>query len=309
VDNQDKQTSVNRKLMLALLAALSLSAGPYVAAFQPAGRPAAAAATSVPVGGPPRPGALAAAPASSSASSNSVIQLREHVERTRGLGTYITLFVFLVLAGLGLPLPEEVPLLLAGYLARHATANFWVLILVGLAGALSSDVLLFMATHRWRSHIFRWRWMRATIRPRHLVMARRLFHDHGLKIVIVARWLPALRSAVCLTAGLTGINFWRFMLVDAVAACITVPTSILLGYYAAAHIDRLITGFVQAEHMVLVGVVAALVIALVVRFVWWHLTSGDSKARSLAPQNGQPHERDKTPDESKPDVTHRSEVR
>ncbi len=304
--------------MPALLVVLSLSAGAYAAAsgLAAGATPTAAASAPAPLGdrapaaapaGAPDRGsadrptasagasASAARPAARPATRNSAVQLREQVEQTRGLGTYITLFVFLVLAGLGLPLPEEVPLLLAGYLARHATANFFILILVGLAGALSSDVLLFMATYRWRSHIFRWRWMRATIRPRHLVLARRQFHDHGLKIVIVARWLPALRSAVCLTAGLTGVKFWRFMLVDATAACITVPTSIMLGYYAADHIDRLITGFIQAEHMVLLGVAVALVIALIVRFVWWHFTSGDSKARSLPAQNGQMTNDEKIP--------------
>jgi membrane protein DedA with SNARE-associated domain len=306
---------VNRKFIPALLVVLPLSAGLCAAASgnQPAGaaqdaaalapaplaEPAAAGAHAVapPGASAARPATLPATqPAAPSTTRNSAAQLREQVERTRGLGTYITLFVFLVLAGLGLPLPEEVPLLLAGYLARHATANFFILILVGLAGALSSDVLLFMATHRWRNHIFRLRWMRATIRPRHLAMARRQFHDHGLKIVIVARWLPALRSAVCLTAGLTGVKFWRFMLVDATAACITVPTSILLGYYAADHIDRLMTGIIRAEHVVLVGVVAALVIALIVRFVWWHITPGDSKGRNLMEQNGQTANEEKIPD-------------
>ncbi len=216
------------------------------------------------------------------------------LERSRGLGTYITLFVFLLLSGLGLPLPEEVPLLLAGYLASQQTANLWVVIPVGLAGALVSDVLLFMATHRWRSHIFRWRWTRATIRPRHLVVARRQFHNHGLKIVLVARWLPALRSAVCLTAGLTGVPFWRFMLVDAMAACITVSTSILLGYSAGAHIGRLISGFRRAEHIVLMTVIVAAVVGVLVRFIWWRTTSGAGKlVKPLPPQDEQaPQERE-----------------
>jgi membrane protein DedA with SNARE-associated domain len=223
--------------------------------------------------------ATAGTPRSAPASQTSAGHLRQHVEQTRGLGTYITLLVVLVLSGLGLPVPEEVPLLLAGYLARHQTANFWILIAVGLVGALSADIILFMATQRWRSHIFRWRWTRATIRPRHLVMARRQFHNHGLKIVIVARWLPALRSAVCLTAGLTGVNFWRFLLVDATAACITVPTSVMLGYYAAEHIDRLIAGVVKAEHMVLVGVLLAVAVAVLVRFIWWRRNNARQNTR------------------------------
>lgn len=260
---------------------LALWTGVCSAFAQPASEalpPVAAAATT---------GAVSA-PTSAPATRSSAVHLREQAEQTEGIGAYIALFAILILSGLGLPLPEEVPLLLAGYLARHGSANLWVLIVVGLAGALSADVMLYMATYRWRSHIFRWRWMRAMIRPRHLVLARRQFHNHGLKIVIVARWLPALRSAVCLTAGLTGVKFWRFLLVDATAACITVPTSILVGYYMAHRIDRVIAGFVKAEHIVLVGVLVAVAVAVLVRFVWWHRSNRQAKlVKPLPPQDGQ----------------------
>lgn len=305
---------MNSKLLLALLAALSLAVGTSATVAAPAESTPVPAAASIPAAAAATTGPAASAPATArartSATRNSAVQLREHVEQTRGIGTYITLFVVLVLSGLGLPLPEEIPLLLAGYLARHETANFWILIPVGLAGALAADVILFMATQRWRSHIFRWRWMRATIRPRHLVMARRQFHDHGLKIVIVARWLPALRSAVCLTAGLTGVKFWRFLLVDATAACITVPTSILLGYYAAEHIDRLMTGIAKAEHIVLICVSIAVALALLIRFVWWRRAGRPEKlVKPLPPQNGQAAVDEKILHKPGRDTPRRSEVR
>jgi membrane protein DedA with SNARE-associated domain len=276
-----------------LLAALSLSAGICVAVPKAAGVaavPVGAASTTSPAGS--APATLAASPAASAPATQASAraqQLRETVERTSGIGTYVTLFIILILTGLGLPLPEEVPLLLAGYLASHESANLYILILVGLAGALSSDFMLFMATKRWRSHIFRWRWFRAIVRPRHLVLARRQFHNHGLKIVIVARWLPALRTAICLTAGLTGVKAWRFMLVDATAACITVTTSILLGYYAAAHIDRLISGFERAEHIVLLAIAVAIVVAIIIRFVWWRRTASPAKLVKPLPPHDDPH--------------------
>jgi membrane protein DedA with SNARE-associated domain len=276
-----------------LLAALSLSAGICVVVPKATGETAVPVAVAASATNPAAtaPATLAASPAASAPAtqvSARAEQLRKTAERTRGVGTYITLFIILILSGLGLPLPEEIPLILAGYLASHESANLYILIFVGLAGALSSDFILFMATKRWRSHIFRWRWIRATIRPRHLVLARRQFHNHGLKIVIVARWLPALRTAICLTAGLTGVKAWRFMLVDATAACITVPTSILLGYYAGSRIDRLISGFERAEHIVLLTIAVAIVVALIVRFVWWRRTASPAKLVKPLPPHDDP---------------------
>lgn len=218
----------------------------------------------------------------------SAAQMREQAEQTRGTTAYIGLFVILLLSGLGLPIPEEIPLLLAGYLARHGAASLYVLIPVGLTGVLIADVMLFMAARRWRSHIFRVRLIRASIKPRHLVFVRDQFHKHGMKIVIIARWLPALRTAVCLTAGLTGVSALHFLLVDATAACITVPTSIFLGYFAANQIDRLISVFVRAEHTVLLVVLLAVAVLLFYWLVWGrHKYRQDKLAKPLPSQNSE----------------------
>jgi membrane protein DedA with SNARE-associated domain len=99
-------------------------------------------------------------------------------------------------------------------------------------------------------------------------MARNQFHKHGMKIVIIARWLPALRTAVCLTAGLSGVSTLHFLLVDATAACITVPTGVFLGYFAANQIDRVITAFVRAEHTALILTLLAMATALACWMFW-----------------------------------------
>ncbi len=229
-----------------------------------------------------RPGILDDTPEGAAA------QLRERAEQTRGLSTYVTLLVVLLLSGFGLPIPEEVPLLLAGYLARHGAANLGGLIATGLVGVLVADFILFLVVRRWRSHIFRLRWVRAMIQPRHIASARRLFHNHGLKIVIVARWLPALRSAVVLTASLTGVKLWRFMVVDTIAACITVPTATVLGYALADHIDRVIATFWHAEHVLVWSLLGFAVAGIVLRLLWLRRARRQSElVRPLPPRNGQ----------------------
>lgn len=210
----------------------------------------------------------ATAPASRSILPNPVAEIRQQADQAHGTMLYVLLLLTLVLSGFGLPIPEEIPLMLAGYKAWHDAASLYVLIPIGLIGVLTADIMLFTAAKRWRGHIFRLRLIRATIKQRHLTMARTQFHKHGMKIVVVARWLPALRSAVCLTAGLTGVGTLHFLLVDAVAACITVPTSIFLGYLAANQIDHLIAGFQWAEHAVLLIVLLCVAAVLGYWFIW-----------------------------------------
>ncbi len=279
---------MNRRALIALLAAITVSGALCAAAPHLIGRShkKTDAVAAVSLAADPSPGsqAVQAAPSPDSKTAdhssiyNPAAHIRERAEQTNGTMVYILLLAVLVLSGLGVPIPEEIPLLLAGYKAWHGSASLYLLVPIGLIGVLIADVMLFSAARRWRSHIFRLRWIRATIRPRHLVKAREQFHSHGLKIVVIARWLPALRSAVCLTAGLTGVSLLHFVLVDATAAAITVPVSVFIGYFAANHIDRLITGFTWAEHTVLLIVLLAM--AMVV--LWWLMSGRHRRQRRQA---------------------------
>lgn len=57
-------------------------------------------------------------------------------------------------------------------------------------------------------------------------------------VLFVARFLPGLRSPIFLTAGMTRrIPFWRFLLLDGLAALISVPVWVYLGYFGAYNRD------------------------------------------------------------------------
>ena len=53
---------------------------------------------------------------------------------THGFFAYVTVFGVLVACGLGVPLPEDISLILGGFLAHKGAASLPVMMLIGFAG-------------------------------------------------------------------------------------------------------------------------------------------------------------------------------
>src|SRR3989442_1308977 len=71
--------------------------------------------------------------------------------------TYLGVFLMLFGAGLGLPIPEEAPVLAAGALAHEDVVRWWIALPVCILGVLSGDVVLYWIGHHWGEVVLDWR--------------------------------------------------------------------------------------------------------------------------------------------------------
>src|SRR2546425_997471 len=74
--------------------------------------------------------------------------------------TYLGVFLMLFGAGLGLPIPEEAPVLAAGALAHEDVVRWWIALPVCILGVLSGDVVLYWIGHHWGEVVLDWRGVR-----------------------------------------------------------------------------------------------------------------------------------------------------
>jgi membrane protein DedA with SNARE-associated domain len=150
-----------------------------------------------------------------------------------GPAVYVGVLFVLITCGLGVPLPEDAPLIYGGYLiGLHG--NLPLMIATGLAGILIGDSIIFRAgsTHGMR--------MLETKLGKHIPgekVARiiGLFEKHGPKFIMVARFVPGLRAVTYFVAGTTGVPYWKFIAYDGLAACVSAPAWVVLGYWARRH--------------------------------------------------------------------------
>lgn len=152
---------------------------------------------------------------------------------------------------LGVPLPEELPILAAGALAREAVIRWWIALPLCIVGVLVGDVVLYWAGRHWGERLLGWRVVRFVLteaRERRLLSA---YRRHGLKIVVIARHVVGLRAAAFLTAGIARLPFWKFLLVDTAAACVGVPVSFGFAYFFTDQLRAVLDDIHRVERWLL----------------------------------------------------------
>ncbi|MDY7231124.1 DedA family protein [Hyalangium rubrum] len=185
---------------------------------------------------------------------------------TQGFIAYATVFLILLACGLGVPLPEDISLILGGFLAHKGAANLPIMMVVGFAGILAGDSLIFYFGRRLGSKVGRkpGGFFARIITPEKRAKVEGLFSIHGQKIVMIARFMPGVRAVTYFTAGSVGMSYWRFIFWDGLAALLSAPVFVFLGYHFGSELDYLIGKLKEGQYAVLAG---AAVIGLGV-FLW-----------------------------------------
>jgi len=151
-----------------------------------------------------------------------------------------TLFLLLILSAVGLPLPEEIILILGGYLAYLQFLNYWVVSTVLFAGIIMGD----MAGYWLGRTAGDWISQHILSHSRHatkiLKKAKRYFDRHGEKVVLFTRPLLGIRVAIPMLAGHFRMNFAKFFLYDTIAAIPWTFALVTLSYYLGSGLDLIL---------------------------------------------------------------------
>ncbi len=133
----------------------------------------------------------------------------------------IIAFASLVAAGVGVPIPEEIPVIGAGiWVASNPELGIlrWLILPVCFAGILISDTLLYGIGRIWGTRLLEHRWLARLMPPGRREQIEGNFHRYGLRILLMVRWLPGIRSPMFVTAGTMRLPLHRFIVADAIAA-------------------------------------------------------------------------------------------
>jgi len=178
-------------------------------------------------------------------------QLTSHV--------YAKLAGILLLCGLGLPIPEDISLISAGYLAHLGKVDTHTVFLVCFAAVLGGDSLAFMLGRGFGTKILASRFGRRYFTPRRQRRVRAYFRTYGSKVVFVARFLPGLRFSIFLSAGMLHVKPHIFFIYDSLAALLSVPFLIYSAWYFGDQIDNVIKWSRRSEYGILALVAVAVV--------------------------------------------------
>ena len=194
------------------------------------------------------------------------------LERLVQFGSVPLLVVALLVAGIGVPVPEDAVLLAGGAVAHRSGMAWEVLLPLLYSSALAADLLVYLLARRYGERFLSRRWASWLVTPTRRARVQRLFARHGARAVFVGRHLSGVRTVVFALAAIEGVPFWTFVFWDALAGLVTIPVVFGLGYLGSSHLAAVAAGLARAEHWVAFG-------AGVLAFVAWGVWSRGRRRR------------------------------
>lgn len=154
--------------------------------------------------------------------------------------TYVAIIGVLLLCGMGLPLPEEVPILTSAILAQSGHLDPWWALGACLFGVMVGDSFMFFLGRRWGSHVLDHRLSRKLLTVERQAIIATYFDRYGAWIIFVARFLPGIRAALFLSAGTMRVSFLTFFAMDGAAALLSIPLCFWVAYFFTQKLQDLL---------------------------------------------------------------------
>jgi membrane protein DedA with SNARE-associated domain len=190
--------------------------------------------------------------------------LTDTVTQFFGQYPYAAPFAVLLLCGIGLPLPEEVTLIGAGFLLYREEVEFLPISAVCVAAILLGDSAPYWLGRHYGLSALRVGWVRRILHPERFERMQRRFKEHGSLAVFACRFFAGVRIPGYFVAGTMRMSYARFLLLDLIGALLSVPTSIYLGALLGGQVERL-HSTLEDFHLILAFLVITLGIVLVLR--------------------------------------------
>jgi LPXTG-motif cell wall-anchored protein len=183
---------------------------------------------------------------------------------------YLGAALVFLLCGIGLPLPEEIVLLAAGYVCatfpEHATLHWMMLWCAG--AILTGDLIPYILGRVFGVRLLRLRWLRWLVTRKRLASFDRWFRKRGDLVILISRFLAGLRIVALFTAGTMKMPWTRFVMLDGIGIVLMVPALSLLGYHSASFIEHMIAIVQRVERGILFGILGGTLLIAAALWFW-----------------------------------------
>lgn len=192
-------------------------------------------------------------------------QLIQWLLDTIGAMGYPGIFLLMAMESSVIPIPSELVMPPAGYLAFQGKMNLAAVILCGTAGSLAGAYVNYFVSHRLGRPLILKYGRYVLIPPDKFERVERFFLRHGEISTFIGRLLPVVRHLISIPAGLSGMNHLKFSFYTLAGAGLWCAILTGIGYIIGEN-QHLI---MQYSHKALLWVVL-FSIGLVAAYVRWH---------------------------------------
>ncbi len=183
----------------------------------------------------------------------------------RDLG-YPGLFMLIMLESTLVPIPSELVMPFAGFMAQRGDFSLPVILIINSVAALVGSGLCYALGAAGGKPILLRYGKYILVRPKDLEKTENYFARHGKATVLIGRFLPVVRHIISIPAGIARMPLVPFFTQTFIGATIWGTVLIFIGYGLGARWDSVANTLKRVDLMIGVAILAVLV-ALAFRFV------------------------------------------
>lgn len=166
-----------------------------------------------------------------------MFNLPEFIQAVGYLGIFAIVFAETGLL-IGFFLPGDSLLFTAGILAAEGILNIYLIVLLLLAAAIIGNSVGYLIGRKFGPKVFA-KDNSLLFNKRHVEKAEAFFEKHGWKTLIIARFVPVVRTFVPVMAGIGKMSYWKFMVHNILGAILWVGSVTLLGFWLGNTVDNI----------------------------------------------------------------------
>lgn len=159
-------------------------------------------------------------------------------------------------------IPSEIVLAYGGYLIWHGEINFWGAFLAGTVGGVLAQVFLYGLGYLGGRPLLEKYGRFLLILPKHLDAASQWFTSYGTMAVFAARFIPVVRHAISIPAGIARMPLPRFVILTTLAVIPWTLVFLYLGY-------KLGENWTQIRALIRPYLPYIIALTLILSTLWW----------------------------------------
>lgn len=191
---------------------------------------------------------------------------------------YGTIFVLMLLESTVIPVPSELVVAPAAYHAAGGNLDMWLVILFSTLGADVGATINYLAGwYLGRPIIYKFansKWGHLCLLNQEKVeKSERYFEKHGMVATITGRLLPGIRHLISIPAGLSRMNYWKFLLYTTIGAGAWHSILALLGHYMHAFVpeEQLNEKILEYGEYIKFGLIIIVIIVCIYFLLKWYI--------------------------------------
>ncbi len=173
------------------------------------------------------------------------------------------LMVALMSSGFGVPIPEDIPLLLTGFLCEQKGIPAWHWALGCFGFVMARDLTVFTLGRSLPDRVTRSRPFQLVMPPHRQAKVESYFERKGWQTVFAGRFMPGFRSVVFFVAGRSGLSYRTFVLADGTAGLVSIPVLVFMGYFFSENLPAIRERVAGIQTIIVLVIVAYLLQSLI----------------------------------------------